>query len=736
MFGDFNLSLPQFTTLASLVFVLSLGWFVLSKDYKNTKNRLFFLITLIFGLWEFCTFRMLSTKSDEEVIFWDRLLYYAVVFLPVIEYHFSLFFTKFNQARKRLLYSGYVVSLMFAFTVPTNYFVNEVFRYSLGVHTRAQIIHHFFIAFFFFYVFTVLYSFIKNYKEQVSKIEKDRSIYFFISFAALNLIAGIAYLPAYGFAVYPIALAAPIIFTILITYAMVSYRLMDIKFVLRSSTVYLSSLILTLIPALSLKYFFDRVLPEYAYWIDFAIIVFSLSVFPYFKGRIYRFANKYFFSSLYDAKQVVKDLSDRLGSTLEPGKIYEAINHILGDALHMKAICFITCGAKNKDYIVSYNDGFKIQDKIQKNELYDKIFKDFIAGNNILITDELRNAKNIQAKNIVKALDKLDIKIIAPLMVKDKPIGAIVLSSKEAGDSYNNEDVDLLKIVGSQTAIALENALLYEETKKFNIKLVKEVDKATSELKGANEELKKLDQAKSDFISIASHQLRTPLTVIKGYGSMMLEGSFGKMPDIIEENMKKIYDSNERLINLVEDLLNISRIESGRLQFNWEVGQLEEMVGSVVEELTPNAIKKGLTFKYSAPKKALPPIKLDKTKLRQVAINLIDNSIKYTDKGGLTVTLTQEGNKLKFCVADTGMGISPDGLQNLFKKFSRGEKTSILHTEGTGLGLYVGKMMVEAHGGRIWAESDGEKKGSRFCFEIPVASSASSAKTTTIQSIK
>jgi signal transduction histidine kinase len=246
----------------------------------------------------------------------------------------------------------------------------------------------------------------------------------------------------------------------------------------------------------------------------------------------------------------------------------------------------------------------------------------------------------------------------------------------------------------------------------------------------ANDELKKLDQAKSDFISIASHQLRTPLTVIKGYGSMMLEGSFGQMPAPIKDNLQKIYDSNERLIALVEDLLNISRIESGRLQYNWEIGQLEEMVGSVCEELKGNAVKKGLKFEYAAPAKPLAPIKLDKTKLRQVAINLIDNSIKYTEKGGLAVSLSQEGNNLKFCVADTGMGIRPDELPNLFKKFSRGEETSIVHTEGTGLGLYVGKMMVEAHGGRIWAESEGEGKGAKFCFEIPIADGKADVKPT------
>jgi len=157
------------------------------------------------------------------------------------------------------------------------------------------------------------------------------------------------------------------------------------------------------------------------------------------------------------------------------------------------------------------------------------------------------------------------------------------------------------------------------------------------------------------------------------------------------------------------------------LQFNFEISQLEEMVTSVVDELKGNAAKKNLYLKYIKPTGTLPAIKMDKTKLRQVVVNTIDNAIKYTENGGITVSLVSNGSMIKYCVADTGMGIRPDELPNLFKKFSRGEETSVVHTEGTGLGLYVGKMMIEAHCGKIWAESEGEGKGSKFCFELPTA---------------
>ena len=310
--------------------------------------------------------------------------------------------------------------------------------------------------------------------------------------------------------------------------------------------------------------------------------------------------------------------------------------------------------------------------------------------------------------------------ILAPLNVKDKTIGLIALGKKEAGDMYNDEDLQVLQVAGAQVAIALENALLYQETKNFSIKLEREVERATRDLKKANAQLKKLDAAKSEFISIASHQLRTPLTVIKGYISMMLEGNFGKLTDSECESLEKVFESNERLIQLVENLLNISRIESGRLQFNFEEVDFSKMVASVVEELSGYVKKKNLRLEYKPPAKPLPLVKLDEEKIRQVVMNLVDNAIKYTKQGGVTVRVEQDKENITFCVSDTGMGISEADLANLFKKFSRGKGTSLVHTEGTGLGLYVASIMIESHQGRIWAESAGEGKGSKFCFALPV----------------
>ena len=201
---------------------------------------------------------------------------------------------------------------------------------------------------------------------------------------------------------------------------------------------------------------------------------------------------------------------------------------------------------------------------------------------------------------------------------------------------------------------------------------------------------------------------------------MMLEGDFGEFTLEGRDSLEKVYESNERLIQLVENLLNISRIESGRLQFDFKKLQLETLVKSVIEELSRSIIKKGLRFNYHKPAKPLPLARIDEEKIRQVVMNLIDNAVKYTKQGSITVKLAQTKNSVQFCVTDTGMGMSEEDQANLFKKFSRGAGTSLVHTEGTGLGLYVAKSMILAHQGKIWAESPGKDRGSKFCFELPL----------------
>lgn len=240
----------------------------------------------------------------------------------------------------------------------------------------------------------------------------------------------------------------------------------------------------------------------------------------------------------------------------------------------------------------------------------------------------------------------------------------------------------------------------------------------------SNAELKKLDEAKSDFISIASHQLRAPMTAIKGYVSLFSEGIFGKLSAGQMEALHKIFVLCEKIVVMIDDLLNLSRIESGKMWYSFEIVDLIKVVGDVVTEFTPAIEKKklGLALKdnFSG---VMPAVKADPDKLRHVFINLINNAVQYTDKGGIEIGFYKTAHdKTDYAgveIKDTGKGLDASDLERIFAKFVRGERTRKSYTEGSGLGLYVAKKIVEDHNGRIFAKSDGPDKGSSFFVEIP-----------------
>jgi len=258
----------------------------------------------------------------------------------------------------------------------------------------------------------------------------------------------------------------------------------------------------------------------------------------------------------------------------------------------------------------------------------------------------------------------------------------------------------------------LINGTLFIATLIFGALLIKSVihevetrekiEKLAKELEKTNERLKELDQLKSEFVSLATHQIRGPLTAIKGYASMMRDGDYGEVPARIKGTVDIIFESSNALTTVVQDFLDISRIEQGRMKYELTVFDFSKLVQSVGEELAPVGERRGL-----------------RVKMRQIIGNLIDNAIKYTSRGHIIVSLKKSGANARLEVKDTGVGIRPETLPKLFQKFSRAEDASKANVLGTGLGLYAAKKLLEAQSGTIWAESEGEEKGSTFSVELP-----------------
>ena len=290
--------------------------------------------------------------------------------------------------------------------------------------------------------------------------------------------------------------------------------------------------------------------------------------------------------------------------------------------------------------------------------------------------------------------------LVFPLAIEEHVLGVLVLCLNREYDSLDEFEKESITSFINVISVAIDKAILYQQ------------------IRVANEKLRELDRQKTEFVSIASHQLRSPLTAIKGYSSMLLENSYGELGERLRSPIQNIFDASQRLVNIIEDFLNVTRIELGKMKYEFASINWRDLAEKVVGELRPTIEKKDLVIDFSAGEGNYI-VTADAGKLSQIISNIIDNAAKYTPTGAIHVSMESLDSTLRLVVQDTGVGIPAETIPKLFEKFVRADDAGKVNYSGTGLGLYVAKQMVEAHRGKIWAESDGVGKGSRFIVELP-----------------
>lgn len=265
--------------------------------------------------------------------------------------------------------------------------------------------------------------------------------------------------------------------------------------------------------------------------------------------------------------------------------------------------------------------------------------------------------------------------------------------------------------------------LLVKNIKK-EVKQREELQKLTEKLKKANRRLEESDKAKSVFVSIASHQLRSPITSIRGYASLLLEGTYGKIPEKAREPLQRIDKSSKLMAIEIEDYLNISRIESGNMTYNNKDFNLISEVKRVCDDMRGEAVKEGLALFAHVNVRSQGVVHADVGKVVQILQSLLTNSIKYTKKGKIKVVVhdSLEKNKIYVDVIDTGIGMSKDTIDSLFEKFVRAHNANDVNIHGTGLGLFISRKLARAMGGDVTVSSEGDGKGSKFTLVLPLVS--------------
>jgi signal transduction histidine kinase len=262
--------------------------------------------------------------------------------------------------------------------------------------------------------------------------------------------------------------------------------------------------------------------------------------------------------------------------------------------------------------------------------------------------------------------------------------------------------------------------LWLSQSVKVEIKQREQLSVLAHSLEKANLRLKELDQQKTEFLSIAAHQLRTPLSVLKGYISMILEGDYGKVSKGIKEVLENMEKSNGHLVKLIDQFLDVSRIEQGRTKYDFKKSDLIKLIQGVAEELNQRAEDNGLKIIFNPDEVKDANVIMDEEKVRHVIFNFIDNAIKYSENGEIKVLLEYEYDGITIRIKDSGLGFGKVDQANFFQKFYRGENVKGTNVNGTGLGLFVCHKFIEAHHGRIWGHSQGLKKGSEFGFWLPL----------------
>ena len=239
--------------------------------------------------------------------------------------------------------------------------------------------------------------------------------------------------------------------------------------------------------------------------------------------------------------------------------------------------------------------------------------------------------------------------------------------------------------------------------------------------KREKELMARMGMSQADFLTIVSHQFRTPLSTIKGYISMMLEGRYGEEPADRKKILDIVYISNEKLIKLVNDLFDLVRFESDETTFEFKHVLLENVASEAVESMRPVASAKKLQLHFEKPTNHLPEVNADHEEIKRVMQYLIDNAIQFSKQGGVHVEVRQVNHEVRFCVIDNGVGMTKEDQSKLFHRFGRADNASRSYTEGRGISLYIAKLILRAHHGQIWGFSQGQKQGSTFCFSLPLA---------------
>jgi signal transduction histidine kinase len=714
------LSLVVVTCLLNLL----LGAFVLLRNAKAKYSKLFFSMTVFTSLWALSNYvTNLHFGHDVTLNIIANRAAFLCAFLAILSgtlftYSFPVA-RRITQAEKWLLS---VAAVLLAVLSVTTLGAGTVGLEDGGLVFKAGSLTALYAAGLVAYIVLVAYNLWSAAHHERGAVKEQASLILFgFSFTGIFGILSNVIIPAATSNAWTTQLG-PLLTIVLvgsITYAIVRHRLFDIRAVVARAVGY----VLAILVFAALYGFIVFGIATYVFHVDISIGAqmfisaatgLAALMFPVLRSWFDKLTSRLFYQDGYDPQELHSQLNKVLVSSLD-------VKYLM-----MQSISVIQTALKPDFAVVGLKDGpdsqriFASRKMDFKQEDIDKIRAATPRiRHKVLVTDYLDNPKQAEVKEI---LQRYDIAVLVRLAQNvrsgEEGFGYLALGGKKSGNPYTQSDTRVLDTVANELIIAIQNALHYEEIQKFNVVLQDRVDDATRKLRSTNEKLKALDETKDDFISMASHQLRTPLTSIKGYLSMVLEGDAGKINETQRKMLNQSFVSSQRMVYLIADLLNVSRLKTGKFIIEPTPTNLADMVSEELGQLVETAASREIELTFEKPK-TFPDMMLDETKTRQVIMNFVDNAIYYTPAGGhIKVVLEDNPTSVELKVIDDGIGVPKSEQHHLFTKFYRANNAQKARPDGTGLGLFMAKKVILAQGGSIIFESR-EGKGSTFGFLFP-----------------
>lgn len=508
---------------------------------------------------------------------------------------------------------------------------------------------------------------------------------------------------------------AIILFLFAIMYSIVKYRLMDVKTAVARSVSYMLLLIALAVVYVISAYIISIVIFQRTLTIDsrlnFMNMVLAILL-AFLYQPIKRFFNKLtdrvFYYGEYDADTFAREISKILTYTADLQLLTRRVGNYIASSLKAEKVAF--CIPEKGIYGRTGRRRLSVVEEDVR-RIMDYYYK-YCSFPEVILANQVKDPE------LKKLLDIHRTKIVIPLLHQNQETGILFLGEhKSLG--YSSRDIEMLESIAGELAVSIRSSLSMEEINELNKSLQRRIDEATKELRFSNRQLQRLDEAKNEFISMASHQLRTPLTSIKGYLDMMLEGDLGKISPTQRAVLREAFSSSERMVRLINDFLNVSRLQTGKFTIDKQSVDIAQILRDEVSLLKVVADQRSVEMVLKIDKK-IPSLAVDSEKIRQVMLNMIDNAIYYSSPHKkVAITLKSSGKMIEFSVKDSGIGVPKSEQANLFGKFFRGTNAKKRRPDGTGVGLFLAKKVILSHDGEMIFESE-EGKGSTFGFKLPV----------------